>query len=411
MKQLENLKTQTMKASPSQNFRISTHHKPLFVAKRIATDLFEDKEDTNPQGLQLISEEPVELSTKVSPEKQGHPFDFIDTERSSVKQCEKSNVFEAELLNSTRYKEINKGPIFRNGKVIKHSIVGSPEIFERPHKPLQRLGTKNHDTDSSFTSMNESLGLQKLPTLALADQSPSLKPSTGTSPYASPRITEIRKWQSKKMTMVPKQELVNQIEDIKGRQEKFYNDMVKSAQGMRTSDQIYLTKEERCLKLYNDMQEKWEKIFSETSLKVGRSPGQSIAQRGIEHRMKREQVEALEAVKNDKERFGSQYWELTLRKSPYHQEKRGLVLKDDFPKGFYTGMVDVPVSPVEMIRQPFSLASPMSTRRTSSSNFLTPRSTHSRLLSSEYLQEKLKTNQKKISQYQAKGNAIDQLGV
>jgi len=119
--------------------------KPAYIAKKITTDeLFGDScKITSAVMLSQINEERAnEIDEPNEPSVLGSAV--ADEEENDVSEIhEPRNIFQKESLVSSKYKEQGKGPVYNNtGLIIKHSIVGSSEMFERFQRNLKKGAIK-----------------------------------------------------------------------------------------------------------------------------------------------------------------------------------------------------------------------------------------------------------------------------
>ena len=397
----------------------STRAPPVFLAKRVNDeDLQDEKEEkpSSPQILMQILEEPPETVTKASPGKSQSHIE-IEHEEEEANTVEKGkNIFELEMLHSTKYQEHSKGPVFENGKVVKHSIVGSVEGFERQLRKGQKAARQGQDSETSFVSNAES-GIISTKNTRLSMAVGSLPDSSlpglfGGSTNPTKKFFESKKREFRKIPKVPKQELMLQIDEFKQRQDKFYEDIARSVRTMKTADQLYLTKDERCLRKFDKTLDQWGKVVDQTSSRLKRPSSQSIISRGAEQRPKKEQADVLEMIKSDEERFGGNLWKMTLRHDTEGAD-RFATEEEYYHSRPVTGATTVrerPMTGVEVVRRPGTVTSQGGdTWRTSffrtGTNAATDRSLRA------YLQEKLKKGQSRLEVVKAGGDGIEQLQV
>jgi hypothetical protein len=151
--------------------------KPAFIARKIEDeDLFGDTVRANVLGLSQINEEKineedelVNSQVEVSREEEG-------------KDLHTSNIFKLDMLSSSKYKEYNRGPVYREGHIIRHSVVGPLEVFERYQKQLKR---NSKDNQNSFdkgdnVSVSESSVMNRTHTFKFQ---PSMNENSGTSSF------------------------------------------------------------------------------------------------------------------------------------------------------------------------------------------------------------------------------------
>lgn len=392
---------------------------PTQVARQVRPeDILEEKTERfapADRRLQLISEEQNDQNT-YGQEDYTERSDRSEANNNS-NPTQKKNIFHAESLHNSRYQEINKGPIIRNGKLVRHSIAGSQETFERYQRKKQMNwgARQSQETDTSFssdTTVTARRG-QRLGTTSFATDSLSLVANA----VAKKLVEPVRK-ETRKEPKVSQEQLLDAIDQMKARQNAFYRNVDAMSHSLRTSDMLFFTKEQRCLDNFEKAQHTWDKNFYMTSARLGRSPTESVAVRADEYREKKERATTFDIIKNDEERHGTLYWYMALRKVPGVKEKRGAVVKDDIPAGFHTAVVDRPVSSLEIIRKPKILTQPTSTRE-STQNFHSTRSTQN-LFSTpkmtertekEYYQSRFSMNQNLIKKIKAPAIDIEDFAV
>lgn len=379
-----------------------------FLAKKVEdSELHAAKEEklATQQELTQISEDPREVSPKNSARKS-----FTQTSSAFALNPDKErNIFEVEMIHSSKYQENYKGPFFHNGKVVKHSVVGPANLFEKHQMKLQRQ-VKRHDSDASSMTMTESLITPKNPLLSILQTPDVLQLSI--LPSLSTRKFESKRKEPKKIPQVPKRELIEKIDEMKTRQANFYKELGSSINNLKHCDALYLTKEERCMQKFEKTQEEWSKFMDKANTKLGRPLSQSIIRRGEDHRAKSEQAEALEIVKSDLERFGENVWRMTLRKDGEDGISRNIRTEEERPQTVGMSVRERPThrpntATVEIIRSPRTVASPGSTWRAS---FFRTSNTADRSMR-EYLQDRVKKKRSKLENVIASGEGIEQLTV
>ena len=361
-KQIESIPSQASFADPHRKKKTPKLYPilPTHIARKVQVeDVLDDKpEKQNPHQLRLgqISEEPCELNQILNEEYSGY-----QSKRNDSFSAAKKNIFSTDSLHSSKYQELIKGPVIRNGKLVRHSIVGTTELFDKQQRKKQsQLHGKHHDTENSFSISDLTMSTHRANT-HVSNLMPSSSHSR-LSPGTSKKIEPVRK-EVKKEPKVSREQLLELIDQMKERQNKFYYDIDRASGDLKTSDRLYFTKEKRILDRYVDTQDHWDKTIQYANTLLGRSPTESVAVKADEYREKRERAETFEVIKSDEERHGILYWYMALRKFPGLKDVRGAIVQDDLPAGFKTGMLDSSRGPLEIIRKPKSLASILTSPR------------------------------------------------
>ena len=386
---------------------------PTQIAKRVEPDIvLDDNEPSSPirnRLLQQISEDPFEHSPILPPERSG-----THTERSEgLSSPGKKSIFQTEGFQSSKYQEIGKGPTYRLGKLVKHSIVGTQENFERYQRRRLYFGRPQDADTSSITSHNESiLGLSKpfrqSSGMSLTDLTPLKQASTAKKIIES----KYKDREIHKEVRISKEQLMNEISNVRERQQDFYFNIEETSHHLKTSDKLYFTKEKRCLENFEKTQEKWLRLVEDTNHKLGRSPTESVAVKAESFRAKKEKADAFDIIKEDPERFGTYHWYMSLRKVPGAKEKRGTILTEDFPTAFKSGVLDRPPSSLEIVRKPKQLLNTTisTTFDTSMNNTLSSPKLSERT-AREYYENRFMKNREQINKIKATSTDPDSLMV
>lgn len=397
-------------SSPKTSKSLSRLYKvpPTHVAREIKFEALQDEKNeyagTTFNILQKISEDPTEHASQQVLEKSHLESDRSETGRS-ISQPNGKSIFQAELIHSSKYQEVHKGPIVRAGKLIRHSIAGPTEIFERYHRRKNYFGKQQQqDADSSFTSTESALSLYR-PHRQLSN----LTDSSLLTSNMSKKIVEPKHKEFKKEIKVSKEQFFTEIETIKNRERGFYSSMERLSHRMRTSDMLFFTKEKRCLESFEKKQENWKKVFEKTNEKLGRSLTESVAVKADEYREKIEKADTFEIIKTDQERFGTMSWYMTLRKKPGLKETRGAVIINEIPAGFNSAVVDRSLESLEIIRKPKLFNPAMSTRESTRSTFNSPKILDR--TGREYYESRFQRSHRSISKIKAEPTDPDALVV
>ena len=159
-------------------------------------------------------------------------------------------------------------------------------------------------------------------------------------------------------------------------------------------------------KNHEKIQNEWTNVLIKTNNKLGRNVSDSVATKYEEHRIKREQAEAMEYLKSDEDRFGVNLWRVHLR-----QEIDPIDTKRGRPPEIRTAtsVRERPTISLEMIRHPRPITSGSSSWRTSF--FRTGLNTSSDRSIRKYMNEKVQINQHKLENIRASGENIESLMV
>ena len=91
---------------------------------------------------------------------------------------------------------------------------------------------------------------------------------------------------------------------------------------MSFSDKIALTKENRIIEKFTKIKEKWISNIEKFSKDTGRYINESLLFKSDNYRLKRENIEALDVLKSEHERYGDYYWYMTLRKFDIEKKEK-----------------------------------------------------------------------------------------
>lgn len=336
----------------------------------------------------------------------------LDDLNASLCRKEK-NIFD-EVIQSSKYYEPLKGPLYINGKLVKHSVVGPMDLFSKVQRKIshhKHPPLKSQETEGSFISIggeSNASGAPKLLRLNTGSSVVDAIPTLGTLASSVRRksiIDHRNRRELLKPETISKKELLTEIENAKARQDTFYNDMQATIKKMRRNDALVVTKQERTLKNFEKIQDHWANILNSTNSKIGRNATESTVVKGDEYRMKKEQIDALELTKPAEERYGHNIWLKTLRED---SEFNGNTFK--LPRGrSMSNTREKPTVSVEIIRHPGRTSTPGSVWRTSF--YRTGQNTTTDKSINMYMQEKIKRNDKTLGEVRALGEGIDTLMV
>ena len=329
--------------------------KPTFLARKINSDqLFGDSFKV---GLSQISEEKVMETEELEV--------FLEASQAETEnplKKEPRNIFERESLISSKYKEHGKGPsLTPDGRIVKHSIVGPVETFDRYQRGMKKHVLKDIGTGTSFE--RDSASEKSFSTRILqhsnsykGDQTPISQGrlNTGNSIIGGKSSFENKK--PKKDLRVSKKEIMAKIDQFRERQRKFYEEEAKKYKHLTKGDRLHLTKEQRCLQEYTKTIDKWDETIESITQRAKRKVGKSVMLRTDEYREKLEIAEAFDMVRTDHERLGSMYWYMNLRNSGLKTDKTLQRVITDIPHGFKCPQMVRPISSLERIRKPNKLS-------------------------------------------------------
>lgn len=406
------------KQKSSDHFSIEKENKakPLYVAKPLpkADCLSNQEEHPSPslkhlgkiieEGSELLHNDLQNFGNTVEVELADSLYRSDEAEPEHT-----TNIFEAERFDKSKYHEAFKGPRYQNGKIVRHSLAGKPEFFINYTRRMARIATFERDSSPVSRSSHNNISQTMK---SIQDLSPPrfIRSESKKSTFSKLSLPVFRKENSK--NTISRQELFEEINKLRGRQESFYSNMDKQAEQLPHSDKLTYTREKRVLEKFGKVLQKWDKTVEETNSKIGRAKSESVISKSENFREKVEIAEAFEVTKSDQQKFGISFWYLNLRKR--EGEKKGAFLKDDFPVGFQTVIMDRPKSTVEIIRKIRSLrASHESTLGNRSSHMSTGNLSErvSNRTAQEYLSQKLNASASLISQVKANGNGFEDLEV
>ena len=398
--------------------------KPFFVARKlVSSDLTSTQDDQiSPliltQGASLTKVDRFQImpmSSQLVATIESMEGDAINQDESRIIPSETPvNIFESEKLYSARYKEVFKGPQYRNGKVVKHSLVGDVETFINCEKraaldrnPSPNRRTVRFNTALSFKSMHD------LAESGRFTRSNSRKLTLSINAFPSSKTEGLES------ATLPRKDYSEDIRKFKGRQEKFYSDIDTKTNRMALHNMLAYSRDKRVMEKFEKTQQLWEKCTEVVNNKIGRTKSESLITKTKNFREKVENAEAIEIGQPDEHKFGKSYWYLQLRR--YKNESKGTYVRDDLPAGFSTIIWDKPKATMEIIRKPKSIMRAASENaslnssslyRLSQSNMtesLAERPTHRSAV--EYLNKRLNESARKLKTAKANGNGLEDLEV
>jgi len=234
-----------------------------------------------------------------------------------------NNLFQTNTFQSPKYKEQPKGPVMKNGQIVRHSILGSVEGYERYQRVTKKIlntHVKGSNMSSEPTTLTDT-SISRQQTKDLSDVTPrgGSASSSQVSKHLSIRYRSQK--DQKKEVAVTKDELMTKIDEIKKIQERLAKEERQEARKLPFTERLYQTKEERCLQRFEDMTGNWNKDIFYITKKIGKEPQSSVMSRSGWFREKKELGEMIEATKTEAERIGDNYWAVTLRKGGQDMKK------------------------------------------------------------------------------------------
>ena len=312
---------------------------------------------------------------------------FID-----IQQANSHNIFK-QRKQTPNFSEHNVGPRFNNeGKVIKRSILGNPEVFAKMQSILfkgteQPIVVKDRKTsimrgstikdktvpnqiNKSYTSLNS---------MSSIDETNENKKKKAPQSTISTKKNDNEPGKSHYATRIGKDELVQDIEKAEQRQiTNTMNDKL-LLKTLPPQEKRFFTKEQRILDKFNKTQELWEKKAQIVAKKCNRKVETCVMSQTDEYRLKLETAQTLDLLKNDDEKYGNKYWYITLRDYPKD-------LRPETDTVFKKSRVNFNRNNLEIVRKNEDLG-----------HHKSPKKILTFYGDNEYLDQKLKNNQKKLN--------------
>jgi hypothetical protein len=354
--------------------------KPSYIARKVENEeLYGD-----PKASSLLSQINEEATAEWE---DGTPkANIFDQKQEPI------NIFRAEMLNSQKYKEHNKGPIYRDGQLVKHSIVGPVEAFEKYERRMKKQTNKDSmmsidkDSNSEASSSVQNKNVRPLSTRSNDPTSQSFLTGFASNQGVVSRRPGADKKKERNEIKVSREELLNQIDKMKESQDKFYDLQMEKLKTLSKGDRLHLTKEQRCLDKHEENLAIWDRIIERNNRKIGRDPAKSVSLRSEDFRSKKEMAQILDAIKTDQERYGTVYWYMTLRK------KSPKAIRPDcvqyVPEAYNNAFLEEHNNSLEIITKP---------KQFSESAIEFGRITHFGRTGREYVQQKLSARDKALA--------------
>lgn len=383
---------------------------PKFVASRfpsktkIDADMFSQKKDQqkyiveskiNTKKFEVIEENPYvidgvsERESNLSVDLDQDQMVFID-----VQNANSQNIFR-QRKQTPNYTEHNIGPRFTgDGKVIKRSILGKPDAFLK----MQNILFKNtSETMMVLKDRKTSIMGPKVSSNAVKDRPVQINKSytslNSMSSFDEGGEVKKKKPQStisaKKpetdaggkfhfMIRIGKDELIQDIENAEKRQATNILNDKELLQKLPPQDKRFFTKEQRIIEQYNKTQDLWKKKTKAVANKAQRKLETCVMAKTDEYRLKLEAAQTLDLLKNDDEKYGNQYWYLTLRDYPEGERPETQTLFKKSRKNFNSNNL-------EIVR-----------KNIDDKNRKSPRRIMTAYGENEYLEKKIEENKKKM---------------
>ncbi len=302
----------------------------------------------------------------------------------------KSSIFQTQSnYDQSLFYEMNLGPKFKpNGELIPYSIVGKSDSFLKNFNILKNRQFADNNF-KSFTALdemktpknsNQRQNKNDRPNVAILSRKGSFRSSADSNIDKNTQVSIHKKPVQKK---VNKEQLLKEIDEFERiRQEALKKDEKKLA-SLKLSDRIYVTKEQRIIEKFEQNNEDWKKNVEKLCQSINRSLDQTVMLQYEEYRRNKERADEIEILKEAlKKRFlikderSELFWYLSLRqytenskqtqprftshnknnKIAEESELRNagrLILLQDLPYGFQTGVVETKRKEIEKIRKPF----------------------------------------------------------
>lgn len=252
---------------------------------------------------------------------------FMDLQAANSK-----NIFRQQKRDPN-YSEYNMGPRFSNdGKVIKRSIIGKTDAFLKMQNILFKntteatLGNKDRKTsimakgvtlkegksgqiNKSYTSLNSMSSIN-------IEDGMEVKKKKAPHSSISAKKPDNEPGKFHFMTRIGKDELIQDIENAEQRQKNNNVNDQKLLEALPEQDKRFFTKEQRILDKFSKTQDIWDKKTLLIASKVHRKKESCVMAKTDEYRLKLENAQTLDLLKNDDEKYGNSYWYLTLRDYP-----------------------------------------------------------------------------------------------
>ena len=366
--------------------------KPAFIAKKITNEeLFGET-----LALKPVPSELGQIQEKINEAEDMDNIESLNEIMEKVDHREPKNIFQTEKLTSSKFKEHDHGPSYHPaGKIVKHSIIGTTENFERYQRTLKRhipLGESLliiSDKDNISFSEKSSMSRVLRPMGSMSEiNSPALTRMASQTNFArmasqanftrmasqanlgkvsSPSHLILRrnnagdKKESKKDVRVSSEVLYKKIDEWRRRQKSSTESELKVNQRLPLEARILQTQETRILEKFDRIVNNWSDTIEGLNRRVDRKVGKPLMLKGEDYRKKREMAEAIHLAQNDQERLGRAYWKMSLRNHGITDERS----ENDTPLGSSIKAFNIapqkPPSTLEIIRRSSKISTSKST--------------------------------------------------
>jgi len=250
---------------------------------------------------------------------------FID-----VQNANSLNIFR-QRKQTPNYTEHNIGPRFANdGKVIKRSILGKPDAFTKMQNVMFKNTTEipnvlkerktsmiKNPTKDKISQANKSYtSLHSMSSINVEEPGGENKKKKGAPSAISAKKPENETGKFHFMTRIGKDDLLQDIAKVEQRHvANTANDKI-LLENLPPHDKRFFTKEQRILEKFKQTRDIWEKKAEVVAHKVNRKVDTCVMSKTDEFRLRLENAQTLDLLKNDDEKYGNKYWYLTLRDYP-----------------------------------------------------------------------------------------------
>ena len=179
------------------------------------------------------------------------------------------------------------------------------------------------------------------------------------------------------MTRIGKDELVQDIDRAEQRQVANTENDKLLLNTLPAGDKRFFTKEQRILDRFQKTKDIWERKAQTVAQKVRRKVETCVMSKTDEYRLKLENAQTLDLLKNDDEKYGNKYWYLTLRDYPNEARPETFTIFKKSKMNFNKNSLEI-------------------VRKNDGGAFKSPKKILTVYGPNEYLEEKVQKNQKKL---------------
>ena len=312
---------------------------------------------------------------------------FIDVQNANM-----LNIFR-QRKQTPNFTEHNIGPRFTNdGKVIKRSIVGKPDAFLKMQNVLfknnneimqptvkdSKSPIRNPPSKEKTNQFNKSLtSIHSMSSLNEDGGGETKKKKGAPSTISTKRPGENETGKFHVMTRIGKDELVQDIDRAEQRQVANTENDKLLLNTLPAGDKRFFTKEQRILDRFQKTKDIWERKAQTVAQKVRRKVETCVMSKTDEYRLKLENAQTLDLLKNDDEKYGNKYWYLTLRDYPNEARPETFTIFKKSKMNFNKNSLEI-------------------VRKNDGGAFKSPKKILTVYGPNEYLEEKVQKNQKKL---------------